>query len=429
MTKLATASGPALGIDFGTSNSAAACVRASEDAVPLALEGSETAIPTAIFFNAEERTTHFGREAIALYLLGTEGRLMRSLKSLLGSPLMQEQTEINNQRVSFEDIIALFLSELASRARTQLGVQPRRIVIGRPVHFVDDDPKRDLQAEATLRRAARTAGLGEVSFQYEPIAAAFDYERRVADEALVLVVDIGGGTSDFTVVRVGPKRSRRSDRADDVLATSGVHIGGTDFDQRLSLECVMPAFGFRHIGPEGREVPSRIFFDLSSWHLINWLYAAKSIRQTQDLRSNYLDTRLHDRLMNVLVDRHGHRIANEVELAKIRSSVTAQDVGIDLSCAEAGLHAPLPAEDMDKHLRAQLQTVVACARECLLRAGLTPRELGAIYLTGGSSALRPFQHALRHAFSGTKLVEGDLFGGVASGLAYTAAAGMASNGT
>lgn len=412
---------PAIGIDFGTSNSAVACVAGSGLARMLPLEGSATTIPTAVFFNTEDRSTHFGREAISLYLAGTEGRLMRSLKSLLGSSLMQDQTEIDNQRVSFEDIIALFLSELATRVQRQFGIESARVVIGRPVHFVDDDSQRDHEAEATLRRAAQSAGLGEVGFQYEPIAAAFDYERRVTRESLVLIVDIGGGTSDFTVVRLGPERMGNADRSRDVLATTGVHIGGTDFDQRLSVECVMPHFGFRHIGPQGREVPSKTFFDLSSWHLINWLYAPKALRQVQELRVNYLDTRLHDRLMGVLVDRQGHRVASEVEEAKIRTSTTNEDVAIDLSFAEADLRAALTANGMAGHLAALLDSVVSCARECVRRSGATRGMLDAIYLTGGSSALSPFQSALRRAFPGTKIVEGDLFGGVAAGLAYAAA--------
>lgn len=412
---------PVLGIDFGTSNSAVACVAGSELARLLPLEGAATTIPSAVFFNTEDRSTHFGREAVALYLSGTEGRLMRSLKSLLGSALMQDQTEIGHQRVSFEDIIALFLSELAARAHRQLGGRPARVVVGRPVHFVDDDTARDREAEATLRRAARNAGLGDVDFQYEPIAAAFDHERRVTRESLVLIVDIGGGTSDFTVVRLGPGRIAKVDRSGDVLATTGVHIGGTDFDQRLSVECVMPHFGFRHIGPQGREVPSRTFFDLSSWHLINWLYAPKAIRQAQELRVNYLDTRLHDRLMSVLSDRQGHRIASEVEEAKIRSSMSSDDVAIDLSFAEPRLNAMLTAGDMDRQLAAQLHDVVACACDCVARAGLRGGQLDALYLTGGSSALRPFQSALRQAFPATQIIEGDLFGGVAAGLAYAAA--------
>lgn len=413
---------PAIGIDFGTSNSAAAWVGADGLAQALALEGTASAIPTAIFFNLEEHTTHFGREAIALYLAGVDGRLMRSLKSVLGSSLMREPTEIGSRQVSFEDIITLFLAELGARAQRQMGAAPQRVVIGRPIRFVDDDAERDAQAESSLRRAAENAGLGAVAFQYEPIAAAFDYERRIAHECKVLIVDIGGGTSDFTVVRLGPERIARADRADDVLATTGVHIGGTDYDQRLSLACAMPALGLRHIGPQGREVPNRTFFDLATWHLINWLQTPKSIRQVQGLRGSYLDTRLHDRLMHVLRERQGHRIASEVEAAKIRSSVDDTAVRIDLSAAEPGLHAELTGADLAKHLAAPLQSVIDCAGECVRRAGLRAGDLDAIYLTGGSSALRPFQQALRQAFPGVELVEGDLFGGVAAGLAYAAAA-------
>lgn len=416
---LSPSSLPTIGIDFGTSNSAVAC-RVDGEARLLPIEGAATTLPTAIFFNAEDRTTHFGRDAIGQYLSGTEGRLMRSLKSLLGSALMQEKTAIYDGLVSFEDIIARFLRELAMRASRELGRMPERVVIGRPVHFVDDDAKRDERAEESLRHAARAAGFREIAFQLEPIAAAFDYEQRIAKESIVLIVDIGGGTSDFTVVRVGPERAAREDRSDDVLATSGVHIGGTDFDQRLNLERVMPQFGFRHHGPQGREVPSKVFFELSSWHLINWLYAAKAVRQAKDLRTSYSDTRLHDRLMTVLEERHGHRIASAVEAAKIDASVTDAATAIDLSCAEHGLVASLTPDDMAQQLAGPLENVIACAHACVKRAGLRSGDLDAIYLTGGSSALRPFQHALRKSFAGVNLVEGDLFGGVATGLACAA---------
>ena len=407
---------PAIGIDFGTSNSAVACV-VDGSARLLPIEGGATTLPTAIFFNAEDRSTHFGREAIALYLAGTEGRLMRSLKSLLGSALMQEKTAIYDGLVSFEDIIARFLHEMGTRAERELGRRPERVVIGRPVHFVDDDSKRDQRAEESLRHAARAAGFRDVAFQLEPIAAAFDYEQRVTKESLILIVDIGGGTSDFTVVRVGPERAARAERDDDVLATSGVHIGGTDFDQRLNLDRVMPLFGFRHTGPQGREVPSKVFFELSSWHLINWLYAPKAIRQAQELRTSYADLRLHARLMTVLEERYGHRLASEVEQAKIDSSIRDSSVSIDLSYLDAGLAAPLSPDDMSQQLTPLLSDVVACAHACVKRAGLRSSDLDAIYLTGGSSALRPFQRALRKSFAGVPLVEGDLFGGVASGLA------------
>ncbi|MDP9897818.1 Hsp70 family protein [Variovorax ginsengisoli] len=409
-----------IGIDFGTSNSAIAWAPEGGLAQSLPLEGEATTMPTAIFYNAEDRSTHFGREAVALYLAGVEGRLMRSLKSLLGSSLMQDTTAVYDGLVSFQDIIARFLHELATRAEQTLGTRPDRVVIGRPVHFVDDDAKRDRQAEDSLREAARSAGYRDVAFQFEPIAAAFDYEQRVTRESLILIVDIGGGTSDFTVVRLGPERMTLVDRTSDVLATSGVHIGGTDFDQRLNLECVMPTLGFRHHDARGREVPSKVFFELSSWHLINWLYAPKAVRQAQELRTSYADARLHRRLMTVLEERYGHRIAAEVEQAKIDSSVSGLPVAIDLSFIETGLDASLTPPDMAQHLADALSKVVASAHECVRRAGLRSHDLDAVYLTGGSSALEPFQQALRRSFAGVKLVEGDLFGGVAAGLAYSA---------
>jgi hypothetical chaperone protein len=409
---------PALGIDFGTSNSAVASVAADGLARLVPLEGAATAMPTAVFFNSEDHSTHFGREAVSLYLAGVEGRLMRSLKSLLGSSLLEEETAVGGGMLSFKAIISRFLGELRGRAGRHLDHEPRRVVIGRPVHFVDDDPARDARAQEALAQAAATAGFSDISFELEPIAAALDYERRVTRESLVLIVDIGGGTSDFTVVRLGPQRMERADRQEDILATTGVHIGGTDYDQKLNLEQVMPLLGFRHLGPSGREVPSPAFIDLSSWHLIHWMYTPRMLRQARELRSSYADTRLHDRLMEVLQQRLGHLLASEVEQAKIRSSVTGDSALIDLRQVESGLQASLGATEMAAHLATLLDRVVQCAADCVERAGLEPGQLDAVYLTGGSSSLRPFQQALRQRFPDTAIVEGDLFGGVASGLGY-----------
>jgi len=409
-----------LGIDFGTSNSAVAWAPLGGPVRLLPLEGAAHAMPTAVFFNSETLTTHVGREAVALYLAGHEGRLMRSLKSLLGSALVSESTVVNQRRVSFLDIITAFLQTVRERVVAQLGGMPERVVLGRPVHFVDGDPVRDAQAQASLAMAAEAAGWGGVSFQLEPMAAALDYERQLDQESLVLVVDVGGGTSDFTLVRLGPGRDRLRDRSADVLATTGVHIGGTDFDQRLSLADAMPLLGYRHLGPEGREVPSRLYFDLATWHLIQWLYQPKALAQAQSLRTNFSNPVLFQRLMRVLTEHHGHHIAHAVEQAKIACSGGDDRAVIDLSVVEAGLTAPLSGSAMATQLAHLLAQVVACARLCVDNAGLAGQRLDAIYLTGGSSALRPFQAALEHAFPGVPLVPGDLFGSVASGLVWTA---------
>lgn len=410
-----------LGIDFGTSNSAVAVVGADGAARLVPLEGAATTLPTAVFFNAEDKSVHFGRDAMALYLAGVDGRLMRSLKSLLGSSLMREQTNVGWGSLAFQDIVSRFIAELADRARATVGALSPRVLVGRPVHFVDDSPERDLQAQYSLQEAALAAGFAEVGFELEPIAAAFDYERRLDREVLALVVDVGGGTSDFTVVRLGPSRFGRAQREDDILATAGVHLGGTDFDRKLNLAGVMPLLGLGHTGPDGRAVPSSIFMELATWHLINFQYAPRRIAEAQGLRTNYSDPRLHGRLMAVLQQRLGHRLASEVEQAKIRCSERGAQARIDLGTVEDGLFASVEPAAMAQQLDDLLVRVVDCAADCVAAAGLGARRPDAIYLTGGSSALATLQTRLRERFAGVPLVQGDLFGGVAAGLAYAAA--------
>ena len=407
-----------LGIDFGTSNSAMSWRSQGQTAQLVPLEGHAAAMPTALFFNYEDRSTHFGRDAMQQYLAGEEGRLMRSLKSLLGSSLLQDKTAVHGKLVSYQDIIAMFLQHLARQAQQHMGGLPERVVLGRPVHFVDGNPERDALAQSSLEAAAHTAGFKEVSFQLEPIAAALDYEQRLSKESCILVVDIGGGTSDFTVVRLGPQHAGKLDRTQDILATTGVHIGGTDFDHKLNVAEVQPLLGLGHIGPSGREVPSRTFYDLSTWHLIQWLYTAKSLREIESLRNDFSDRKLHARLMRVLEEQAGHRLADAVEQAKIGASSTAATAQMDLGWIESGLTAQITPEGLAEHLRLQLSDVVKCAEECVVKAGLRKAQITALYLTGGSSALQTLRDALQVAFPTTPQVAGDLFGGVASGLAY-----------
>jgi hypothetical chaperone protein len=167
-------------------------------------------------------------------------------------------------------------------------------------------------------------------------------------------------------------------------------------------------------------VPSPTFIDLASWHLIHRMYSPKVVRHARELRVNYTDTRLHERLMTVLEQRLGHLLASEVEQAKIRSSLSGEPAIIDLSGVETGLAVSFGAADMAQDLGPLLEQVVECAASCVENAGLRAGGLDAIYLTGGSSALRTFQKLLQERFPGTAMLEGDLFGGVASGLAYAA---------
>ena len=413
-----------LGIDFGTSNSAAALVDASGQLHVVTLDGSRAEMPTALFFSSETHTVLYGSAAMQAYLAGTEGRLLRSLKSLLGSSLMDEYTAVDGHSVRFFDIVVLFFKELKRRCEAQVGQTLSRAMLGRPVHFVDDNPERDALAQETLALAAREAGFTEIAFQLEPIAAALDYEQRVAHETTALVVDIGGGTSDFTVIRLNPARSTVRDRSADILATTGVHIGGTDFDRLLDLSTVMPLLGYRHIGTGGRPVPNSVFFDLSTWHLIHQAYTRKAMHFAKELWTDYTDQTLHHRLMDALEGQHGHRMLAGVEAAKIACSITGADAPVDLdflAAPSAGAHlgATVTAPAMAEALQQALGQVVQCAQQCVQQSGLAAVDV--VYLTGGSSALRPLIDALRAALPSATLVEGNRFGGVAAGLAYAGA--------
>ena len=289
----------ACGVDFGTSNSTVGVIQAGKPSL-LPLEGRDVTLPSAVFFNAEDEQVSFGRAALSTYLDGYEGRLMRSLKSLLGTPLIDGQTEVLGRALPFRHLLGQFISELKSRAEFASGQELTQTVIGRPVFFIDDDAAADKVAQQTLETIAHDAGFNEVIFQFEPIAAALNYESQITREELVLVIDIGGGTSDFSVVRLGPKRSSRADRHDDILANGGVHIGGTDFDKYLSLATVMPLLGLGRLLHNGTEIPSSPYFKLATWHTINQLYNSKMGNLLNDLRHDLTQRDALDILLDLI---------------------------------------------------------------------------------------------------------------------------------
>ncbi|MGB8819083.1 MAG: Hsp70 family protein, partial [Rhizobiaceae bacterium] len=217
--------GARIGLDFGTSNSTVAIMDSSVPRL-LPLEAAHRTLPSALFFDFDAGTDHFGRDAIERYTDGRTGRLMRSLKSVLGTGLMAESTRIRTRLVPFEDILGKFIKHLKVTAEQHLGCEITDVVMGRPVHFIDDDEMADRLAEQTLEKIARKQGFKHIRFQLEPIAAALDYERSLTGESLAMIADIGGGTADFTVARLGPGRGKKE--AGRVLANGGVHVGGTD---------------------------------------------------------------------------------------------------------------------------------------------------------------------------------------------------------
>jgi hypothetical chaperone protein len=266
---------------------------------------------------------------------------------------------------------------------------------------------------------AHKLGFKDVSFQYEPIAAAFDYESGIAREELVLIVDIGGGTSDFSLVRLSPERCSVADRHDDILATGGVHIGGTDFDKQLSLQGVMPLFGYGSRMKSAAPMPTSTHLNLATWHTINAVYSAQSQRQLQSMRYDIVDPIGIDRLFKLIERRDGHWLAMQVEDSKI--ALTEEDARpIDLSRVEPGLVAELTRELFENAIEPLLERVRASVTQLLGDAGVSVEQVDTVFFTGGSSGIPALRQSVAAMLPNARHVEGNTFGSIGSGLAIEA---------
>jgi hypothetical chaperone protein len=406
------------GLDFGTSNTTLGTIEGQAPAL-VALEAGQTTIPSAIFYEVDGAVL-IGRKAIEAYVDGAPGRLMRSLKSVLGTSLIDETTRVGRERTSFRDVIAYYLGAVKRRAEQAIDRELRDVVHGRPVHFVDNAPDSDRKAEETLRQIAREIGFEDVTFQFEPIAAAFEYERQITSEEVALIADIGGGTSDFSIVRLGPERHAKANRSADILANDGVRIGGTDFDRQLSLGVVMPLFGFGSaMKRPGLDVPSSYFHDFATWSNINRMYEPRVIADIRQVRQEASQPDLIDRLVRVVDEQRGHTLAMEVEDAKIALS-DQRRADIPLEWVTPGLRAAIGRPDLVSHTRQLAERIAARIKICLAQARLAADDIDAVFLTGGSVRLAHVRKAIIKAVPSARIVEGDTFGAVGKGLTLEA---------
>nr|WIE91606.1 Hsp70 family protein [Mesorhizobium sp. WSM4875] len=407
------------GIDFGTSNSTVGVIRHGR-AQLVALEGEQPTLPSAVFFNFEDGHTYFGRRAIADYTDSVEGRLMRSLKSVLGSSLANEKTRIKARLIGFTDIIGLFISHLKKRLEEDAGGPVERVVLGRPVQFVDDDADADAKAQSELEKAARAQGFKHIAFQFEPIAAALDYEQNVAREELALIVDMGGGTSDFSIVRVSPERARSDDRKGDILANRGIHIGGTDFDRLLSIAHIMPELG--HLTPtkDGkRNLPASYFIDLATWQRINLIYTAKAMSDLKQIRFEAERADLVDRFIHIVEHRYGHAMAGLVERAKI--ALTGHSwAEVKVSLPGVRFAAGITRAGLEETIGGDIERVAATVSRTIADAGVPASAITAVFLTGGSTAIPLAKRRILSLVPQASVIEGDMFGSVGLGLALDA---------
>jgi len=406
----------ACGLDFGTSNSAIGIARGG---VPVLapVEGDATLLPSAVFFDYETRgRILFGAEAIDTYIGQTEGRLMRALKSILGSPLIDEKTALGYRQIALTEVVEIFIRNLKARAEAFAQEEINLVVHGRPVRFVDDDNAADAKAQNVLEGIAHKAGFREVSFVYEPIAAAYHYEETANAEEIVLIADIGGGTSDFSVIRIGPERRRRVDRSDDILANDGGRIGGTDFDSLLSLESVMPLLGLgTDLISKNLPMPKSLYFELATWSTINFAYGRRNEREVKELVDDSRAPEKVSRLLKTLKQRLGHRIAFAVEDAKIALSDN-DATEIALAFLEARLVAEASRAGFDNVIHGKTARLTTLASACIRAAGLTQDAISTIFFTGGSSRVPAVRDAIAAAAPSARIAAGSDFLSVALGL-------------
>jgi hypothetical chaperone protein len=410
----------ACGLDFGTSNSAIGVVRDGR-AMLAPVEGDSTLLPSAVFFDQETKgRVLLGEAAIAAYVDHTEGRLMRALKSILGSSLIDEETSLGGRKVPLTKVVEIFLQNLKDKAEAFAAEEITSVVMGRPVRFVDDDDRADARAQSVLERVAREAGFRDIAFAYEPIAAAHHYEQTVQREELVLIADIGGGTSDFSIVRVGPERLDRADRSEDVLATSGVRLGGTDLDTALSLTSVMPLLGLgTQLVEKNLPMPNALYHQLATWATINFAYTYRNEREIAELQSLAAEPQKVARLLKLVHDGLGHRVAFAVEDAKIVLS-EEERAAIPLAFLEAGLTAFATRHEFDRAIGTATERLCKAASDCIAAAGLKPQAIETIFLTGGSSRVPAVRRVVAQAAPSARIAGGSDLLSVALGLAQMA---------
>ena len=406
------------GMDFGTTNSAVSYFD-ENTAKMVDLEKGNITIPTTMFFTANNKIL-YGNDAIETFLRHENGRFIRSIKSILGTSLMGEGTRINNKLTDFSDIIGYFVTYLKSKLDAQVGISVDNIVIGRPVKFNESDKTLDTKAQQMLGDIARNSGFKFVEFQYEPVAAAFAHEQRIIGEKLAMVIDIGGGTSDFSVIRIGDKLRNKLDRSDDILSNAGAKVGGNTFDKDLSFNGFMSLLGKdTTIGEKNLPMPNHVYSELSDWNELNFIYAPKNMRMIREIYQEANDKEKVGRMMSLVNGQRAHEFLQIVEKAKI-----------DLTSVEQIESVILPLRDkpsvittrskFDEYAVSTYERIQKSLGECLTQAGKKGTDIDIVVLTGGSTEIVKIKKMVRDGFPNAMISDEGKMTSVGEGLAFAA---------
>jgi len=410
-------------IDFGTSNSTIGIMQGGQPRL-LPLHAASLTAPTALFYPQGKATPLCGHAAVQAYLGGDPGRFMRGLKGVLGTPLFTEGTQLGTQTATFQTIIGHYLGWLLARAEATLGHPVTHLMLGRPVHFLTNQPEADALAEAQLREVTTALGIPHVSFMAEPLAAAYHYEHTLQTDELALIIDIGGGTADFSILHLGPSRATQANRSASILATHGLRLGGAMLDQALALTHVMPTFGRGSslsgpIGPKGLTVPEGYYTQLTTWHRIHRMYERSTLHEIRQLLPEADEPHKLNRLLTLIEDRGGHKLMFQIEDAKIALS-SQTSTTLNLGWIEPQLTLPLTAHGMAQATASWMSTLTASIEETLRLANTTPAHLSTVFVTGGPSAMPLVQATIRQALPTANIILGDQLTSVGTGLTHAA---------
>ncbi len=420
-----------VGLDFGTTNSAIGVIEAGKDEVKLAsfdhAGGFTSTFRSLLYFHPELRdargrlATVAGPRAIESYLEadGT-GRLVQSLKSYLADRGFQA-TNIFQKTHSVVDLLALLLVDLRARAEERLGPLGSRIVVGRPVRFAHaDSPEDEALAVERLTAALAKAGFSDVIFEYEPVAAAYYYESTLDHDERVLVGDFGGGTSDFSIVEVGPSRRKSARR---ILANDGVGLAGDALDARVLHHVVAPILGLgtSYRAMFGRElpVPVWIYAKLRRWHHLSFLKTAKNMALIEEIADQADEPNRIRALLHILENDLGYHLYRAVEQTKVALSARDETL-FSFRDPPLAIEAQVTREAFEGWIADETAAMAECVDRVLAQAQLGPGDVDRVFLTGGTSFVPAVRRIFDSRFGAEKIRAGGEMISVATGLALRA---------
>lgn len=410
------------GIDFGTTNSALSIYDEEKKEIIDTIK-----VPSLIYFQQEPSADEdlnyvVGEKAIEGYLNdGMKGRFIKSIKQILSRSSFIE-TRIHNKRYNASDLVALILKDLKAKADEITGHNGQRAVIGRPVFFDDDSSAKDTLAQTRLSKAAEIAGFTEVRFQFEPIGAAFAYEKTISKKEKVLVADLGGGTTDFTYLILNPENVGNKDRKDDMMASGGIYIGGDSFDSAFMWDKGTPYFGKNTLyeATPGKvlTVPVSLFANICTWDKMNFFNGLRIKKDMEDYYHYSKRDRKFKNLLTLVDNNLGYSVFRAIEKTKIELS-DAQISQFAYSNMEIEIDEEITRAQYDAVIEKDIKKISVYLDEFLLKNNIKAEEIDSLFLTGGTSLVGGIQNLFKTKFPHIPVTSGDNFTSVAKGLAYS----------